>query len=447
MMLGLKIFFGVLFFLIYVIMMSVMIIFERDKPKNMIIWSVVFLVSTIVGYTIYVLLRIVFYKKKASLNVKEKEDDIYLNLVNSEIFDNAQMTKNELYEFNRLAYNAKLTSNNSYKIFDSYNEFKANLIEELTNANSYIIFELTKVNAKDFEPVAAILADKAKSGVMVKFVYDKMMSCKLIRTLKKNGVKVYRFSKHNTIGRIYANKRNAIVVDGEVAFLGNLELKRRQLSGNVDMLSSYIKLKGDVVQEIDLSAHKDIVFASGKFMPYTAPKRDAVSTACNMQFVTNEFSTDIELLIIKAICSARESIQLQLESFVPTESIMSLLRFAINSNINVRLMVPLKNNFKTKYYASRAYAKELALFGANVYLYDGYITFNSIVIDNNVVLTGSYIMDREHVSTALQNVMVVENEGIVSHFNKSFDSAVDNSYRISNAKYMLVRERFFKNFV
>ena len=34
----------------------------------------------------------------------------------------------------------------------------------------------------------------------------------------------------------------------------------------------------------------------------------------------------------------------KVEEFIPTESIMSLLNFAINSNIEVRLMVPLKAN-------------------------------------------------------------------------------------------------------
>lgn len=446
-MLGLKIFFGILLFLIYIIMMSIMIIFERDKPKNIIIWSIIFLVSSVIGYIIYGAFRIVFFKKKESLVKKDKEDDIYINLVNSEIYDNNKITQNELYEFNRLAYGAKLTSNNTYKFYETYTSFKTNLIDEIKNAKSYIILELTKVNKTDFEPIVDLLIEKVNAGIIVKFVYENMLSFGIVNRLRKAGVKVYRFSKYNTIGKVYANKRNSIVIDGSVAYIGSLEMKNRQLSGNVDMACSYLKLTGDVVQDIDLSAHKDVVFASGKFMPYIAPRREINNSSCNMQFVTNEFNNDIELLIIKAICMAKKSIQLQLKSFVPTESIMSLLRFAINSNIEVRLMVPLKTNFRTKYYAYRAYAKELALFGANVYLYDGYITYNSIVIDDMIVLYGSYILDREHLSTALQNVMVIENKDVANFFNNKFEDCVNNSYRICNAKYMLTREKFFKNFV
>ncbi len=445
-MLGLKIGLTILLFLFYIIMMAIMIIFERDKPRNIIIWSIVFLLTSVIGYIIYIVLRNVFYKKKASLVRKEREDEIYLNLVSQQLYSDLTFENSELYEFNKLAYNAKHTTNNSYKIFNNYDSFKENLITEIKNAKNHIFIELTKIGKFDIKVFSDLLIERALEGIEIKFLYDKPMSKKVLKSMKSNGIKVYKFSKYNTIGKVYANKRNVIVIDNKYAFIGNLDLKKKQIINN-KISSLYLKLSGDIIQEIDLNVYKDIVFASGKFIPYSAPAKVNSNQQCNMQFVTNEISSDIELLIIKAICMAKDSIQLQLESFVPTESIISLLRFAINSNIDVRLMVPLKTNFKSKYYASRAYAKQLATYGANVYLYDGYIDFNSIVIDNTFVLYGSFILDREHLNTALQNVLVIENSAVVNSFNKIFDDGVDNSYRISNAKNMLLSEKFFKNFV
>lgn len=126
---------------------------------------------------------------------------------------------------------------------------------------------------------------------------------------------------------------------------------------------------------------------------------------------------------------------------------MSLLRFAINSNIEVKLMVPLKNDLQGKYFASRAYAKELALFGANVYLFDGYINFNAITIDDVYVVFGSFIVDREHLNTSPQSILFIKDAKAVKNFNEMFNNGIENSYRISNAKFMLLREKFFKNFV
>lgn len=446
-MLALKITGLVLLILSYIIMMSIMIIFERDKPKNIILWSIIFLFTSIIGYIIYIISRTIFCKKKRSLKIKQEEDSIYLNLINKEIFKNDLKTNDDLYVFNNMAYNAKLTSNNNFELINSYDKFKDNLIKELQSAEKYIIFEVVYVNAKDFDRIKSILISKAKVNVNVKFIYDSIISPKLKRELRKSGVKVYRFSKHNTIGKVYSNKRNFIIIDGKVSFMCNLNVKSRELSGKIDVANTIIKFKGDVVQELDITAHQDVVSASGKYFDYIAPPKEAYANECKIQYIANEIETDIELLLIKAICMAKKSIQLQLEEFIPTESIMSLLRFAINSNIDVRLMVPLKTNMHSKYYASRAYAKELALFGANVYLYDGFIKFNAITIDSKYVIFGSFILDREHISTALQNAVVIEDERAVNYFTKTFDEDIENSYRISNAKLMLLREKFFKNFV
>ena len=64
MMIGLYIVLGIVLGVAYIVMMSMMIIFERDKPRNIIIWSIIFVVTQIVGYAIYILIRQVFYKKR-----------------------------------------------------------------------------------------------------------------------------------------------------------------------------------------------------------------------------------------------------------------------------------------------------------------------------------------------------------------------------------------------
>lgn len=428
-------------------MMGFMIILERDKPKNMIIWSIVFLVTQLIGYVIYIAFRYVFYKKKNSLVIKQKEDVIYDKLISKNVFDNSTTLNNDVFNFSKLAFGANITANNSYEFFNSYTTVKESLIKDLNNANHTIIFELSKINTKDFEDVKDILINKAKENVDIRFVYDRNISHKFIKELKQSGVRVYRFSKHNTIGKVYSNLRNIITIDNKFAYLANLDITKKQLKDNKEIASSYIKVKGDVVQDVNVLIHKDTIFASGKYVEYKGMHSNDIKNNTYLQFVSNQADNDLELVLIKAICMAKKSIQLQLAQFIPTESVMSLLRFAINSNIDVRLMVPLKNDRRGKYFASRAYAKELALFGANVYLYDGYIKFNAITIDSEYVITGSYIVDREHLNTSLQNMLLIKDTKAVNVYNKLFDDCVNNSYRISNAKYMLLMEKFFKNFV
>lgn len=442
-----KILFGILLLIFYIIMMSIMIIFERDKPKNIILWSILFLFTQVIGYVIYLFSRKTYYDKRNTLIVKQKEDEVYKGLVSKKLNHKRIKYSDELFEHNALAFDAPVTNNNDFEIFNEFEDFREDLESELKSSKKYILIEVNKINKAEFNSLVDILVDRAENDVLVKIISDKRVPRKIRKTLKLAGVKIYRFSKKNLIDKLYSNYRNVIVVDGRVAFLANLNVTKGQRQDQVEVANAILKVKGDVVQTINLNLHQDVVFASGKYIEYSEHKKESVTNPSLAQFVSNKYESNIELLLIKAICMAKKSIQMELSSFIPTESIMSLLHFAINSNIDVRLMVPLKTDLGNKFYASRAYAKELALLGANSYLYDGYIRFNAITIDSEYVLYGSFTLDRVFITNGLQNVCVIKDEKVVNHFNKLFDEGIDNSYRINNAKFMLVREKFFKNFV
>lgn len=447
MMLALKICLGILLVVLYIIMMSIMIIFERDKPKYIILWSMAFTFLSVLGYVCYTVCKIVHFKKQRSLVTKDWEDGVYSNLVKESLSEvGIAADDNGLFQFNQMAYGSKLTTNNNIEIFPETDKFNSALIKDLQAASELIVLELTRVNAKTFNPIAQALIERAQQGVKIKFIYDKSLNLRLKKQLKKAGVKLHKFSKYHTLGNAFANQRNLITIDGRISYMANMDVRKRHLKASAELLNVYMRLTGEVVQEINLLTNKDATFAAGKFLPY-CQTIESTKHKTTAQFVANNSSADLELLIIKAITTAKTSIALQLDEFIPTESIISLLRFAINSGIEVKLMVPIKLSRPSTYYATRAYAKQLALYGANVYLFDGFIRYNSIVVDDDYVIYGAFRLDRQHINTSLQSILIVEDEKIVGEFNKQFEQGVENSYRINNARYMLIKERFFKNFV
>jgi len=435
-----------IFSIFYLSMLGIMIVFERNKPRKIILWSIIFLFTQPLGYIAYMISRMIVNKKKNSLQIKLTEDNIYENLSNSKLLDLDIKLQGELFEFNKFAFNAVATKNNNYAFFNSYEEYKKDLISKLKSAKRIVLLELISFNKIDFVDILEVLKEKAKKEVIVKLVYEKHISNKIKKELKSSGVKVYKFSKYNTIDGIYSNLRNVVSIDGEFVYIGNLNRSNKQQKNTFDICDCLLRMEGDIVQTINLELFKDTIFASGKYIEYYQEENEIENNNI-IQFVSNQYAKDLELLIIKAISSAKKSIQLQLEKFIPTESIVSLLNFAINSNIEVRLMVPLRAKDKPKFYATRAYSKELALLGANVYLYDGFIRFNSIVVDNEYVLYGNYSLDREHIATDLQNIIIIKDVNAVNHINKLFDASINNSYRINNANYMLLSEKLFRNIV
>ncbi|MCQ2564633.1 MAG: hypothetical protein MJ152_02085, partial [Clostridia bacterium] len=330
---GLKVFFIILAIAIFVVVEATMIILERDKPKKMILWSLIFLLTNIVGGIVYFVIKFFTYKKRSSLLEKEQEDLVYDGLVNKDLTKNHVSTKDEIFAFNKRAYGASLTTKNNVEIINSYSKFIETLTKDLNNADKYIIFEVTKINVNNFSNIKDTLISKAQDGVCVKFIYEEFIPFQFIKELKKSGVKVYKFSKHN-IEHTYSNHRNLITIDGEIAYMGNFYIKQSQIQQKVHSANMYLRLKGEIVQDVDVAVHKDVVFASGKFVEYEG-KFDTLSSVCNAQFISNEISDDIELMLTKAICGAKSSIQLLLTQFIPTENIVSLLKYAINSNISV----------------------------------------------------------------------------------------------------------------
>ena len=73
--------------------------------------------------------------------------------------------------------------------------------------------------------------------------------------------------------------------------------------------------------------------------------------------------------------------------------------------------------------------------------------YDVIYVDNEYVLYGSYSLDREHIATDLQNIVIINDSKAVNHLNSLFDASINNSYRINNANFMLIREKLFKNIV
>ena len=445
-MLGLRIIFGIIFVLLYFIMVSVMIIFERKKPRVVIAWIFTFVLTQLIGYIAYLIVRCVVIKKKNSLLIKEKEDEIYSKLVSKHIKDYDINSEDNIFVFNNMMYGAKTTENNSFETFNTYAKFRDNLIKELKNATNYIFMELSQIDFNDFEDFKQILINKSKDDLVVRLSFDCHIPNKLKKELKLAGIKINKFSKLSSIYKTYSNERSLISIDGKIIFVGDfLPKKVKNEKVKIDYAHSYIKLQGEVVQDIDLTLRQDLAFSSGKYIEYNKINRAEVNEKTTIQYIQNNVNLDFELLLIKAICTAKKSIQLQVNDFVPTDSIISLLKYAANSHLQVKLMISLRENNQTRKFASRAFAKELALLGANVYLYDGYINYNAIVLDDEYALVGEYSLNRNLLSSSLQSVLVVKDEKVVNYYNKQFEDGIKNSYRVNNAKYMLIREKIFKN--
>ena len=91
---------------------------------------------------------------------------------------------------------------------------------------------------------------------------------------------------------------------------------------------------------------------------------------------------------------ARKNIYIQTPYFVPDDAILSALKIAARSGVDVRLMIPCKPDHPFVYWATYSYAGDLLQAGARCYVYDnGFLHAKGVMVDGRVSCYGTANMD------------------------------------------------------
>jgi cardiolipin synthase len=102
----------------------------------------------------------------------------------------------------------------------------------------------------------------------------------------------------------------------------------------------------------------------------------------------------IKSMFFSMIVSAKRSIWIASPYFIPDGDILSALKIAALSGIDVRLLVPNRPDKRIVFYASRSYFPELLEAGIKVYQYEkGFMHSKLIVVDGELASIGTANMD------------------------------------------------------
>lgn len=95
-----------------------------------------------------------------------------------------------------------------------------------------------------------------------------------------------------------------------------------------------------------------------------------------------------------AINSARERVYITTPYLVPDDGILLALKTAALRGVDVRLLLPIKPDHKTVFWASKSHFKELLESGVRIYQYEkGFIHGKVFIVDNNFVSIGTANLD------------------------------------------------------
>ncbi|PGT80697.1 MULTISPECIES: cardiolipin synthase [Bacillaceae] len=404
-------------FTLSIIFICVVIFLENRHPSHTITWLVVLGGFPLVGFFFYLFFgrnirKRRLFDKKALLDEKafleiEGNHHSYQDKINR--MGNHQQLLFKLAH--RLGHSPISFATKTKALTDGIETFD-HIFRELKKAKHHIHLEYYIVRHDQVgNELKNLLIEKAREGVEVRFLYDAVGSWKLskeyIRSMGKAGIEMVPFLPvripflNNKIN--FRNHRKIIVIDGEVGFVGGLNVGDEYLGKDTYFgywRDTHLLIKGEAVRTLQMIFLQDWYYMTDKkllFQSYLSSNSDDLEETGGVQLIAggpdNKWDV-IKNLFFSMIISAKESIWIASPYFIPDEDILTALKVAALSGIDVRLLVPERPDKKIVYHASRSYFPELLDAGVKVYEYKkGFLHSKIVIVDYELASIGTANMD------------------------------------------------------
>ncbi|MDT8719494.1 cardiolipin synthase [Clostridium sp. 19966] len=403
-------------FFIYAAFSISLIILERKKPEKTIAWLLIFIIIPPLAIVLYVFLGRNWKRHKLRANFSPDMQELIFSAIN-------KLSDMEYFPLIELLANnseSPLFVSNEVKIFNNGEEkFKA-LKKELKRAKHHIHMEYYIVNSDGIgNEIKDILIQKSNEGVKVRFIMDRVGAIRVkksfLKEMRAAGIEIVQYSYFlapllraiNTQIN-YRNHRKIVVIDGEVGFVGGINIGDEYLGkGKLGFWrDTHLMVKGDFVlglQAVFIDDYITIREADKKTSFHGEDFKDyfkAVDGNGNklMQLIKSGPDSrypSIEQAIMKMITMARDHIYITTPYFVPSDDILEAIRIASLGGIDVKILFPGSYDHVIVHYASRTYLADLAKSGAEIYLYDdkAFVHAKVVTIDGKVSTVGTANMD------------------------------------------------------
>ncbi|WHY54382.1 cardiolipin synthase [Peribacillus simplex] len=437
-----KLFFiGLYILVMFITIFSLML--ENRFAHETLLWMYVLLFFPVFGYVFYLFSGQLYLKGYLFRSKRKKDREEWKSLVTQVSSPDLSFLNNHQQSFAAFAKNASetiISTSSHTEVLKNGNETFSEIIKQLKKAEKFIhieyyIFRSDRLGTE----IIDILIEKAKNGVEVLFIFDAAGSLSLsnneVKRMKHAGIKAYPFSplKHGFFNQKFnfRNHRKIIIIDGEVGFVGGLNVGEEYLGRNKNIgfwRDTHMVLKGEAVFMLHTVFLLDWEYVSGEDVLQERPefKNKVEQGDGAVQVVASGPDTQQGIMsdfYYSLITNATESIWIASPYFVPNQAIRAAIKHAAIKGIQVRLMVPAVNDGFLTQYGSRSYFGELLQFGVEVYLYKkGFLHQKLIIVDGDMASIGTANMDMRSFHLNFEvNVFLMDSrsiEDLIIHYKE-----------------------------
>lgn len=268
------------------------------------------------------------------------------------------------------------------------------------------------------DQVSTLLMDqlkrKAESGVQVRLMYDRFGSTLAVmrglfrRYRNVPNFKMVGWTQANPLKRQFQinlrNHRKIVIIDGKVAYFGGLNFADYHWSKtcSAPIRDYHFELTGPSVLELQCTFLRDWYFMTNEDPDQLLGKKhfpigNRTGSSCMRLVNAGPNMEGVEVLtdsFFAAICAAKKQVLLVTPYFVPNQDILRALRFAALRGVDVRLLLPQKNNHRTAGWASRGLYEELLVSGVKIFeRRPPFMHAKALMVDDCFSLIGSANVD------------------------------------------------------
>jgi len=433
------------------------IVRERRDPTKSLAWIAFTALVPVVGLAVYVLFGRNWRKRKM-FDKKELVDQRWIEALSEQQFlrlSDPALTATPEIVHNRDTIRlmlgnsrALLSLHNGVEVLQNGKATFASLYAALKGARrsihlEYYIFENDRIGRQ----IETILKRKAAEGVEVRLIYDGVgtlwTEASIFRRLRRAGVMVECFmpvalpwlsSRVN-----YRNHRKIVVIDGRTAYTGGINIAERYLTGTKlgRWRDIHLRIEGESVKMLQTVFLNDWHFVRpterldpDDYFTNARPER-----VCPVQIAVSGPDSDWETIMqafFSAITRAREQILIATPYFTPGAAMLTALKVAALSGIDVRLIIPGRSDSRLALWATHSYVEELLEAGIRVYTYQGGFNHSKLVIiDGDFCSVGSANMDTRSLEDNFELSALIYDRTVAAELKASYEADLRSSHAVT----------------
>lgn len=268
------------------------------------------------------------------------------------------------------------------------------------------------------------LLEARRRGCAVRFLYDVLGSSQLedsyFAPLREAGCEVAGFrgsDKGNRFQIQFRNHRKTVVVDGEVAFVGGINVGDEYLGLDPAFgrwRDTHVEMRGPSVMSVQLAWCEDWHWATGAIpeLPWSPKEVEGGLVGLVLPSGPADELETCMLMFLHLIGQAKRRLWIATPYFVPDPGIIAALQLAAKRGVDVRVMIPEKGDNRLVWLSMFSYYPDVIPAGVKLYRYTKGFMHQKVVLADLVAAVGTANFDNRSFRINFEMTVLSEGEQV-----------------------------------